>query len=225
MKKVLAICLMMIIVINMSVGVLAAPKGFASSPSGVPAPRLISFIPSNEDCTARLVITPYNDSEQLPQELQDLMNKAFNTITTADDLTKLNEEFAELVKSMKLDPKYLAVGELFDIHVTGCTYHEEHVDFDIVLDAETLSHFVGLLHMNKDGVWEFVSDAKVINNGDHLAFSVDSFSPFAIVVDTSAQGNAPQTGDNSNIHIYAIVMAVSALALIVIAVIRKKNKA
>lgn len=114
---------------------------------------------------------------------------------------------------------------MFDIHVTGCDNHDEHVDFDITLDADTLSQFVGLLHMNKDGVWELVTDAEVVNNGEHLKFSVDSFSPFAIVVDTTVEGgDAPQTGDNSMIHIYVILMAVSALALVVILIKNKKQK-
>lgn len=225
MKKLLVICLTVIMVTGMSVSAFAAPNGFASSPSGVPAPELISFTPSDEDCTAKLVITPYDDKQELPQELHDLMNKAYNTITTSDDLTKLNADFATLVKNKKLGTKNLAVGELFDIHVTGCVYHEEHVDFDIVLSAETLSHFVALLHMNKDGVWELVSDAKVINNGDHLSFSVDAFSPFAIVVDTSSQITAPETGDSSNVRLYIAIMAACAVALIVVSVIRKKNKA
>lgn len=225
MKKVLAICLMMVMVLSMSVNVFAASGGFVSSPSGNPAPTVVSFKPSDDDCTAQLVVTPYGDKHDLSDALRAMFEKAYNEIVNSGDLTKLNADFAKLVADRNLTADKLAVSDLFDIHVSGCDYHDEHVDFDITLDADTLSRFVGLLHMNKDGVWELVTDAEVINNGEHLKFSADSFSPFAIVVDTSSGSpDAPQTGDNSMIHIYAIIMAVSALAIVVITVKSRKQK-
>ena len=104
---------------------------------------------------------------------------------------------------------------MFDIHVTGCDFHEGHVDFDITLAAETLSHFVGLLHMKREGEWELVKDAKVTNNGEHLEFSVETLSPFAIVVETE-NVETPKTGDSAMIGICAAVMFVSAVALFVV---------
>lgn len=225
MKKVLAICLMMVMVLSMSVTVFAASGGFVSSPSGNPAPSVVSFNPSNDACTGRLVITPYGDRHGLPDALRTMLEKAYKEIANSDDLTKLNAELAKIAADKGIDGADLAVSDLFDIHVTGCDYHDEHADFDITLDADTLNRFEGLLHMNKDGVWELVADAEVINNGEHLKFSVDSFSPFAIVVNTGVDTpDSPQTGDNSMIHIYAIIMAVSALAIIVIAVKSKKQR-
>lgn len=222
MKKVLAICLVMMMVVVMSVTAFAAPNGFISSPSANSAPELIDFDPADDDCTARLVIVPHADRHELPDTLRKIFEKAYDEIVSADDLTELNAELAKIAADKNIAGENLAVSDLFDIHVTGCDFHDEHVDFDITLDANTLSHFVGLLHMNKDGVWELVKDAEVVNNGEHLKFSVDSFSPFAIVVD--AGDTSPQTGDNSPIYIYAIIMAVSALAIAVI-LIRSRKKA
>lgn len=222
MKKVLVICLTMIMVASMSVAVFAAPSGFVSSPSGNPAPRMVSFDPSDEDCTATLVITPYGDRHTLPDALRTLIEKAYNDILNIGDLTKLNAELAKLAADKKIDGKNLAVSDLFDLHVTGCDSHEEHTEFDVVLDADSLKNFVGLLHMNKDSKWELVDNAKVTNNGEHLEFSVDSFSPFAIVVDTT---DDPQTGDNTMIYVSLIVMIVSAAALVFVLVKSKKQKA
>lgn len=225
MKKVLAICLTMVMVMSMSATVLAAPGGFVSSPSGNPAPTVVDFDPSDDDCTGRLVITLYGDRYDLSDALRSLFEKAYKSIVNSDDLTNLNAELAKIAANKNIAGADLAVSDLFDIHVTGCDYHDEHVDFDITLDADTLNRFVGLLHMNKDGVWELVTDAEVVNNGEHLKFSVDSFSPFAIVVDTSSGTSvAPQTGHNSMIHIYLIVMALSTLAVIGIAVKSKKQR-
>lgn len=229
MKKVLAICLMMVMVVSMSVSAFAAPGGFVSSPSGNPAPSIVSFDPSDDDCTGDLVVTPYGDRHELPDDHRTLFENAYDEIVNSDDLTELNDELAKIVADKNIAGKDLAVSDLFNIHVTGCEDHEDHVDFDITLSADTLSRFVGLLYMNRDGVWKLATDAEVVNNGEHLKFSVDSLStsPFAIIVDTSegeGTSDAPQTGDDSMIHIYAIVMTVSVLAIVVIAVKRKKQR-
>lgn len=225
MKKVLMICLMTLIVLCMSVNAIAAPGGFVSSPSGNAAPVVVSFIPGDEDCTGRLVITPYGDRDELSDALRAMFEKAYNEILDSNSLTDLNADLATLVANKNIDGANLAVSDLFDIHVTGCDFHDDHFDFVITLDADTLNHFVGLLHMNKNGEWELVSDAEVINNNEQLRFSVETLSPFAVVVDTSVDnGDTPQTGDDSMIHVYAIVMALSALALIGIVVKSRKQK-
>lgn len=225
MKKVLAICLMMVMVVSMSVTAFAAPGGFVSSPSGNPAPTVVDFDPENDECTAKLVIIPHAERNTLPDDLKALIENAYTSIAESNDLTKLNADLASLVASKNISADKLAVSDLFDAHITGCDMHEGHVNFDITLKADTLKRFVGLLHMNKNGEWELVADAKITNDGEYLEFSIDSFSPFAIVVDTTVDGgDAPQTYDNSMIHIYAIIMAVSALAVIVIAVKSKKRR-
>ena len=148
MKKVLAICLMIVMVVSMSVTSFAAPGGFVSSPSGNPAPTVVDFDPSNDNCTGWLVITPYGDREDLSDVLRSLLEKAYNDIVNSDDLTKLNAELAKIAADKNIEGKNLAVSDLFDIHVTGCDFHDGHFGFDITLDADKLSSFVGLLHMN-----------------------------------------------------------------------------
>lgn len=203
-----------------------ATNGFVSSPSKNPAPAPVSFEAANDDCTAKLVTTPYNEREELPETLQALIEKAYAEITTSEDITKLNADLEALAQSLGIDSKNLAVSDFFDIHVTGCDSHDGHFDFDIILDVEKLSHFVGLLHMPKNGEWELVKDAEVVNNGEHLKFSVESLSPFAIVVDASQiTPEPPQTGDTSMIYVYAAVMAVCVIAFVVILFKLKKKKA
>ena len=77
--------------------------------------------------------------------------------------------------------------------------------------------------MNHNGEWELVSGAKVINNGEALEFSVDSFSPFAIVVDTTNENAG--TSDNTMTYVYVTLMAASAAGLIIVLLLgRKKQK-
>ena len=224
MKKVLTFCLAMVMTVSMCISTLAAPGGFMSSPSGKPAPIVVSITSANKDCTAKLVITPYGERATLSDALRALLEKAYSEIVGIDDVTKLNADLAKLVADKNLDSSKIAVDQLFDIHVTGCDTHEGHTDFDIVLDAEMLSRFVGLLHMNKDGVWELVADAEVVNNGEHLKFSIDSFSPFAIVINTG-EVEDPDTGDSNAIYLYAGLMAVSAVALAFLVFKSKKQRA
>ncbi len=225
MKKVLAFCMMILMIFSMSISAVAAPGGFMSSPSGKPAPGIESFDPENEDCTGQLVITPYSGRGELSEFLQGLLEKAYTMIANSTDLTKLNADFAKLVARLNLNNSQLAVSDLFDIHVEGCDVHEGHLNFDVVLSADTLNKFVALLHMNHNGEWELVSDAKVTNNGTHLEFSTEELSPFAIVVRTDAgTPDTPQTGDNSLIHLYAVIMVISAILTAVIAVKLKKQK-
>lgn len=224
MKKVLTICLMAIMIVSTCLAPSAAPNGFISSPSGNPAPEIEGFDPNNEDCTAYLVITPYAERNDLSDVLKKMMENAYNDIVTSTLLTDLCDDFASLVSSKNIDPSKLAVSDLFDIHVTGCDFHDGHVGFEITLKAETLKNFVGLLHMEKDGEWHLVSDAEVINNGECLKFSVETLSPFAIVVETDDEADLPNTGESGMINLYVILMAVSALALMILFINGRKQR-
>lgn len=220
MKKIIAICLSFIIAASATVTVFAAPANFWGSPSGKPSPEIISFKSSDPNSTVQLILTPYSDRNDLSDWQISLLEKAYDSIRNAKSLTELNAELADAVAKLEIDSKYLAVTNIFDIHYVGSDNNSEHQKFEIVLSVDELNNFVGLLHMNKDGVWELVSDAKIEQDGDHLVFSVDSFSPFAVVVDTT--GESPRTGDSVMI-ISAIVLAVSVVALAAITVKRKKQ--
>ena len=108
MKKVLAICLMTVMVLSMSVNVFAAPGGFVNSPSGNPAPTVVDFDPSNDACTAQLVITPYGDRHVLSETLRTMLEKAYSEISSSDDLTELNAELAKIAADKNIAGKDLA---------------------------------------------------------------------------------------------------------------------
>lgn len=222
MKKVLAICLTVIMIVSMSVVAFASLGGFVISPSLNPAPIVIDFLAKDEDCTADIVITPYIDINLLPETLREMMKKAYADISGSIDLTALNAELKAFAAEKGIDGTKLAVSDLFDLHLTGCDYHEGHTDFDVILKAETLENFVALLHMNHNGEWELVPDAKVTNNDEHLEFSVESFSPFAIVVDTTNENAG--TSDNTMTYVYVTLMAVSAAGLIIVLLLGRRKQ-
>lgn len=223
MKKVLAICLMLVILPIMTMNVFAVPGGFLKSPSVNPAPNIVEFQPPI-GCNGNLIITPYSDRDKLHSFSNQLMERAYSEIKNCDDLTKLNSDFAKLVSDKNIDVNRLAVSDLFDISVEDCTYdHNNHRGFKIILDADTLKSFVALLHMDQNGEWKLVKNAKVTNDGNYLEFDVDTLTPFAVIVETPAK-DSPQTGDSSMIHIYFILMVVSALTLVVLAIKSRKSK-
>lgn len=224
MKKIVSVFLTVLMVASLCVSVFAANDGFVQSPTGQKAPEVVEFKPADENCTAKLVITPYGEHEELPQALQTLLNDAYTSIKNTSDITTLNADLTKIAADKNLKSTEIAVSELFDIHPTDCDFHDGHVDFDVTLDAETLKHFVALLHMNKNGQWEVVKDAKVVNNGEHLQFSVESFSPFAIVVDNKANSGSQGTGDSDMLYIYGGVAIVAAIGAAFAIVIKNKKE-
>lgn len=223
MKKAFAIVLAMMLMLTVSVSVCAAPGQFVKSPSNNSAPVLVSFERGSEDCTGELIITPYNERNKLPAELKTLIEKAYGEIASSNDLTDLNKDLKDLAAAQKIAGANLKVSDLFDIRYEGCTNHNENHSFTIVLRADTLRRFVGLLHMNHNGEWELIDNAKVINNGEELQFTVTDLSPFAIVVDTSESGDSPVTGISNDIVIYGALMLISALAIVVLVANSKKR--
>lgn len=220
MKKIIAICLMAMMLFGFGINAFAAPNGFYESPSGRPTPEIIEFdIPG---CDGEIILTSYVDRNLLPDNLKTMIENAYKYIVNSDKVSDLNSDLEELAKSKGIDLDKLAVSDLFDLRVVGCD-EDHHIDMNITLSADTLSHFVGLLHMKKDGEFELISNATVINNGEQLRFTVDELSPFAIVINTDAIDDSNKTGDNNTIYIYAIIMAACAAAIFVLTRRNKKQ--
>lgn len=177
MKKTLAIFLMVVMAISMSVTAFAAPDNFVVSPSVNVAPQLINFTPADDDCTAELIVTPYSERDNLPENFKELIEGMYKDISSADD-------FAKLLEGLGIKGDDLAVSDLFNIHSVGCDNHEGHYDYDITLSAKTLDRFEALVHKNPDGDWELINGAQVVNDGQYLKFTFTSEGPLAIIVNT-----------------------------------------
>lgn len=207
MKKVLTVCLMALVAVSMCVSAFAATNGFVSSPSGNSAPALVSGGDSDVN------IYSYSERDKLPEDLRQKMESAYAKIVeAANDLTTLNTGLADLVKSEGVDAKDLAVSDLFDLQYVGTA---EKGQFDLVIKSATFDKFFALLHLNGD-TWELVKDAKVENkDGEyHLSFSVEEFSPFAVVVNTAADSIQPEEDSNTAVIVIAIVGGVIAVGVL-----------
>ena len=213
MKKILAFCLTLVMLAGMSVPAFAAMGGFVSSPGGNKGPELVEYDPVDHECTAELVVTPYGERHELSAEKRATLEKAYSAIVNTTDIKNLSAEFKAMVEKKGWSKRTFAVTDLFDVSYYDCSIHENHNGFEIVIKPETLNNFVGLLHLN-DGTWELVDNAKVEkrNGVDVLTFTVETLSPFAIVVDTDT--NPPVTSDNYQWVLYVSLMVVSASVMV-----------
>jgi hypothetical protein len=223
MRKIIAVCLMVIMLASLTLSVFSAPGGFIQSPSNNPAPEITEAINESEDCLGQLIITPYIDRDTLPEEDRIIIESIYKQVVENKDLSAIYEELANVAAKLDIDVKDLAVSDLFDIRLINCDIHDYHGRFNIKLKAETLQNFVCLLHYY-NGEYHVVKDARVLEDGEHLVFSEKEFSPFLIVTNTGEEdSDAPQTNDM--FPIYVTVAAVSGLMLLGLAVAYRKERA
>ena len=211
MKKALALVLVLVMMYTLSIPAFAAPGAFVSSPSNSGAPSLEDFFNESPECFAELIITAYRDRGTLSDEKKAELEKAYQDIVNATDLSTLNASLKTAAAKLGIETTDLAVSDLFDVSYYSCEHHEEHGKFTIKLKANTFDKFVNLLHYNGTS-WDVVEGATVDEN-DILTFTVDDLSPFAVVVNTSTATD--NTGDNSAIAYVLLIMAsVAGIAVI-----------
>ena len=211
MKKVLVFCLVMVMMLNLSIIAFAAPSGFVASPGANKAPEIVGSEVVGGGTPSQIKVTSYAERESLSDELKKEIEKAYDDIINAKDISKLNVDLAKVVEDNGIDISDLAISDLFKVEFTdGNADGKSHI---ITLSAENLENFVGLMFLNSNGEWEYVKDAKIVNGGKNIQFTANSTSPYVIVVN-KGEKESPKTGDNSNMVVYLAVMAVSAAAIV-----------
>lgn len=220
MKKVFSMVLALALALIMCVSVCAAPGGFVSSPSGNGAPTIIAFEPLSPDCTMQLIVTAYKDRDTLPEDERARIEKAYDDIANATDLTELWKEVADLAKENKVSGSQLAVSDLFHVHGEGCDDHDGHNGFKVTLDAATLENYFALMQMDENGNWSMVEGAYINDKGQLVFTLIDEPVDLAIVVKTDHI--SPPMGENIDIYVYGALMLVSALAIVLLVVKSKK---
>lgn len=223
MKKIITVFLIFTMILSMSLAVAADPGAFLNSPSKNPAPVLVDYDNASEDCLAQVIVTAYANRHLLPDDVRAELEAAYKLIVESRVTGALDPVLKDFADALGVNISDLAVSDLFDVRAVGCDAHENHGHFDITLKADTLKDFVCLLHFY-NGEIRVVKDAKVTQNGEHLEFTEDEFSPFAIVVNTAPQEpSTPPTNDN--FVFFVTVAVISGLILLVLVINQKKNKA
>ncbi len=218
MKKVIAICMALVVLMSFSVNTMAAK--FIESPSNNRAPEIVDCENESEDCTAEITVIPFGDRDSLTAEQKQELQDAYDKILNADDLTDMFSGLENVVSPGMITTD-LSVSDLFHMYYDDCENHGTHGKFEIQLSTDTLKGFVGLIQYI-DGEWQMVTDAKVEDG--KLSFTTDKLSTFAVVVDrTKAESTSPVTGAPVAQYIAtASVVAVLCLGMISVVVLKKK---
>jgi hypothetical protein len=225
MKKIIVICLALVLVFSASFTAFAAPGGFYVSPSTKKAPELVSGTNEIEACQSKIIVTAYGDRDQLTEQARKDIESAYASIVGTENLNKLVAALNSVAETRGMDVSKFAASDLFDISATECTTgHDSHGKFEITLKHDTLKDFVAVIHY-KNGTWTLVEDALVKNDGEHLEFTVDSFSPFAIIVNTG-DVVTPVTDDEGSIlpYVGAGIGLAALAALVIIPIVLRKRK-
>ncbi len=223
MKKLITICLAIAIVASLSLSVFATTGGFTSSPSGKPAPELVTGKNESDECVAELIVTAYVDRNELSEEARKEIEEAYADIAGTRDLATLADAIKQVATTKGVETTDLAVSDLFDISGTECDGHGNHGSFNITLKADTLANFVCLLHYGSNG-WVVVENAHVGEDGKTLVFTEDEFSPFAIVVLAPESAEEPLEEPDGNIRLVLITALITAAVVSSAYIIYLKRK-
>lgn len=219
MKKLVSVVLAIVLAMTMCVSALAAPNGFVESPSNQKGPEIVEG--------DNIVVTPFGDRDELPDDVRDALEDAYNSILNADNLGDLSEALEDLANELNVPVKNLVVSELFELSYES---GEQGSDgkLTVTLKDDSFKDFFGLIKY-ENGKWVLIEDAKV--NGNKLTFTTGKLpAPFAIVVnpdggDIGADDEVPATGDTTNVLGAVAICAASVVALAGVYFVFKKREA
>lgn len=220
MKKIVALCLTLVMVVSLCLTAIAAPGAFVASPSGNKAPELVSFT-APDGCNAKLVITPYVERNTLDEAARLALEEAYKQIANHIQNNDFSKALKAMAESKDMTASELSVSDLFDISFYDCDEHDGHKGFTITLKAETLDNLVGVLHLNNQ-TWENVQVLACDQDAKTVTFFVETLSPFAIVVDNGSGSSTPPTGDNAMAYLGVALVAAAGLVFVLVGAKKKK---
>lgn len=225
MKRAISLLIALVMCLGLAVPAFAAE--FVPSITGKDAPEIVPIedddgneaigtIEQNGDIIDYvygdcLVITPVSEattSTLIPDDAEELLLDVYEQLSDGSMELPYNKI------SSDLDPDDMVIKDLFDVSWL-CEEHppivaQEGVTvtliFDLGVDKDTTVYC--MTYMNN--AWDPV--VSCVNNGDGTVTVV--FEDFCPVVFAVEKETPPaSTGDNSNVHVWMIVMAVSVVAL------------
>ena len=169
-----------------------------------------------EDCLIITAISMIDISTEIPEAAGDIMKYVYEQLTKGDmvlpyELDGLNPD--EMVIRDLIDASWLCEEHPAMLEPEGVTID---LTFDIGVDADTKVY----VYVYIDGVW---TPVPVVNNGDGtVTCTFEELCPIAFCV-AAGTGKPPvQTGDTFNPTIWIVLLAVSAVALVGVVVLRRK---
>lgn len=214
MKKLVALCLTLVLALSLSVSAFAANGAFISSPSANKAPELV-------DTDPEIKVTPYADRDDLADLDTEEMEEAYRQIANVIENNAFSQALKELAKELGKAASELSVSDLFHVNVDDAT-PDEQGGYTITIKLEDLENFIGLMQFNGTE-WKNVEIISIDKENGTVTFRVTESGPIAVIVDNGTGSSTPPTGDNA--MMYLGVCLVAAAGLVVVLVNSKKKRA
>lgn len=214
MKKLVALCLTLVLALSLSVSAFAANGAFISSPSANKAPVIVNTDPA-------IKVTPYADRNSLADMDTEEMEEAYRQIANVIENNAFSRALKELAKKLGKAASELSVSDLFHVNVEDAT-PDEQGGYTITIKLENLENFIGLMQFNGTE-WKNVEIISIDKENGTVTFRVTESGPIAVIVDNGTGSSTPPTGDNA--MMYLGVCLVAAAGLVVVLVNSKKKRA
>lgn len=226
MKKIMSLMVALLLLAVLVCPALAAENVFVPSISYKDGPDIVDAEADGEDVTGCLVVTSITEAKEkttdIYQEDRDLLLEVYEKLDNGSMKLPVDEDYV--------------IRELVDVswQKTTCVEAEHGHKEWLAQDDTTVSVTFDLgvakgtdvvVMVYIDGEW--VAAESVVNNGDGTVTVVfEEICPVAFCVKRSDQTEPPKTGDPAaqNLHVYIIVLVLSALALIALLVWRGKKR-
>lgn len=172
-----------------------------------------------EDC---LVVTPVSGaktSAEIPDAAEEMLLKVYEALANGS----MQLPYEKLGDN--IDPENMVIRDLFDASWL-CGDHPEavapagvHVQwtFDLGVGKDTKVYAMTYKHDQ----WNPIVD--VVNNGDGtVTCTFEDFCPIAFVTEVGTDVPPSETGDAADVALWTALLAVSAVALVAVLVLRRK---
>ena len=174
-----------------------------------PEGNIIDSIPEGD-----LVVTPVSKvdtSDDIPEDARDLLKDLYDGLVNGK---------TELPYPSGINAADMVIRDLFDVSIKGDYDLDDNglkITFDLGVNGKT--EIFGFIYMN--GEW--IALQNLVNNGDGTVTVVlPGEGPVAFSVAADANTTPDPTGDPTNITLWVVLMAVSAVALIAVVFSRRK---
>ncbi len=223
MKKGIVVIALLAICMSLVCPAFAAEDTFVPSIGYKDGPEIIDAELETEDVEACLVVTSLKGAAEkttdISQAARDLLLQVYEKLNSGE--VKLPGADGYVIREL-VDVSWKQIGCVEEKHTHEDDLEKEGVVINIDLEMGIDANTDILVYAYRDGQWALIESAK--NNGDGTVTCVfEHFCPVAFAVREQTGGS--QTGDTArgSLILWGVLMAVSLVAIVVLAIRRKKH--
>ena len=223
MKKIVCLVAVLAICLIFVNSVFAAEDTFVPSIGYKDSPEIDDAEMKEEDVEDCLIVTSLKGAEEkstdISQEARDLLLDIYRDLETGDMKLQLDEGY--IVREL-VDVSWKQIACVEDEHSHEKEHEEENVTVTLNLDLGLSANYDILVFAYRDGQWGPIESA--VNNGDGTITCVfEHFCPVAFCVRERTGGSDTGDAAGRNLIVWIALMAVSAVAIIFLALRRRKR--